>query len=214
MLKRSLLLLTLMPLLSLADNAVEDQKTKQPIGSDAPTFKRVVVYADKVFTVREGEPTETLPSESEVTERDRKLKLLERKYRFTVVVKEGKVMYGFPIKVEERVCGNLFIKNGGFFWGDRVMARHLLRNYIMYKADTRSQVKERDAGPCMSRISAVDPDAHPSEFDSSYSMDNLSEREKLQAKLGAALLGKLIEANKQDNTVTSLPAQCTDINKQ
>ncbi len=210
---RSLLLLAFMPLLSLADNAVEDQKTKQPTGSDAPTFNKRVVH-EPSFTVYKGKPTATSPPDtvSEITEQDNKLKLLERDYSFTITEKEGKVMHGFPIAVTERVCGDVFIKNGGLFWGDKVMYRHFLRWYTMHNANTRSSINEIDAFPCMSRIAAQDyePDHY---FDESFSEKNLSEQAKLQAKLGAALLKKLIEANKQDNTVTSLPAQCTEINE-
>lgn len=210
--KRSLLLLSLMPFCALADNSSEAQEAKQQIDPDAPIFKHVVVYPDQAFTVYEGEPTETLPLESRVTERDTKLKLLGRNYRFTVTEKEGKVMYGFPIHVEEVVCGDLFIKNGGLLWGHRVMARHLFRYYTMYDANKRSQICEKDNGPCMTRIGAQDyePDHY---FDGSYSEENLSEKEKLRAKLGASLLGKLMEVNKQNSSVTALPAQCTDINK-
>ncbi len=205
---RSLLLLAFMPLLSLAENSQEGKK--QLIDPGAPTFNKRVV--DKSFTVYEGEPTETSSSDkvSEITERDFKLKLLARSYRFTATEKEGKVMYGFPIKVQEVVCGDLFKKNGGLFWGDLVVARHFFRYYTMYNANTRSQVNERHNGPCMSRMGAQDH-APTHYFDENYSEKKLSEKEKLQAKLGASLLKKLIEANKQDSSVTALPVECTDI---
>ena len=74
---------------------------------------------------------------------------------------------------------------GGFFWGHRVMARHLFRSYTMYNANKRSQICEKDNGPCMTRIGAQDwePDHY---FDENYSEKKLSEKEKLQAKLGAS----------------------------
>ena len=216
---RSLLLLALMPFCALADNSFEAQEAKQQIDPDAPTFKRVVVYDNESFIVHGGKPTAITSSETGVTKRYRELRLLTRAYAFTVTVKKGKLMYGFPIQVQERVCGDLYIKESGLFWGDRetVMARHLVRDYIMYNANERSSVEEMETGPCVTRTESWRSVEHNhylfSGRDSSYSIDNLSEEAKLRTKLGASFLGKLMEANKQNSAVTAISAQCTSINE-
>ena len=201
---RSLLLLALMPLCALADNSFEAQEAKQQIDPDAPTFKRVVNNSS--FMVYKGEPIKTNSSEaSEVTERNCKLRLIQRQYTFAIAGKEGKVMYGFPITVRELVCGDFVTRNGGLFWGDLIQRRHFFWKYIMYNTNVRSPVRQYSSDTFSEEFSGLNP--HIDYEDA----QTLWKRTTPQDKVAASLLKKLIEANKQDSSVTALPVECTDI---
>ena len=197
---RSLLLLVLMPLCALADNPLETQEATET-DSNSPTFKYRVEPSFKEYG---GKPTATIPLE-EVTKFYSKLQLVERKFTFTVAVKEGKAMYGFPIAVQEKVCGEVarelkmdrVVMFQNVDIGKKLSAIEpwtYVRNYVMYNAKTRSDISESSIAPCYN--------------------PNHEKREVTPQLPAALLLKKLIEANKQDSSVTSLPAQCIDIKEQ